>query len=275
MKQIIFHNKKIFYTIEGNGKPIILVHGFAEDSNIWKYQVEKLKENFLVITPDLPGSGKSEMLEGKILIEDYAEVVKAIADRELINENKNQFTLIGHSMGGYITLAFAEKYPGLLNAFGLFHSTAYADDNAKKEIRKKGIEFIKQNGVGSFLKTTTANLFSEKTRKQKPELVENLIDLSKDFTTESLIQYYEVMIQRPDRASVLKSFKKPILFIIGKEDNAVPLQASLEQCHLPSVSHIHILQNSGHEGMWEEKETATTFLFNFLTQNSLSSHFGL
>ena len=84
--------------------------------------------------------------------------------------------LIGHSMGGYITLAFAEKYPELLNAFGLFHSTAYADDDAKKETRRKGIEFIKNKGVSAFLKNTTPNLFSEKTKKENPQLVEKLID---------------------------------------------------------------------------------------------------
>jgi pimeloyl-ACP methyl ester carboxylesterase len=264
MKQVIFQNKKIFYHAEGKGKPVMLLHGFAEDGSVWNYQLEKLKEKFFVIIPDLPGSGKSEMLDGKISIEDYADVVKAIGDAEIIKDEKNVFTLIGHSMGGYITLAFAEKYPELLNAFGLFHSTAYADDAAKKETRKKGIEFIKNNGAASFLKITTPNLFSEKTRKENPELVENLIKLSKDFSAEALIQYYEAMIERPDRTSVLKSFQRSILFIIGKEDSAIPLQVSLKQCHLPAVSHIHILQNSGHEGMWEEKEKATEFLLLFL-----------
>jgi pimeloyl-ACP methyl ester carboxylesterase len=263
MKQIIFQNKKIFYRTGGKGKPVMLLHGFAEDGNIWNYQFKKLKEKFLVIVPDLPGSGSSEILEGKILIEDYADVVKAIADAELFNEPQNQFTLIGHSMGGYITLAFAEKYPGLLNGFGLFHSTAYADDDAKKEIRRKGIEFIKNNGVDLFIKNTTANLFSEKTKKRNPDIIENLIDISKHFSADALIQYYKAMIERPDRTNVLKSLKKPILFIIGKKDNAVSLQASLKQCHIPSISHIKILKNSGHMGMWEEKREATTFLLDF------------
>ena len=266
MKQIIFQNKKIFYRAEGKGKPVMLLHGFAEDGNIWNYQFKKLKENFFVIVPDLPGSGSSEMLEGKIFMEDYADVVKAIADAELINEMQNQFTLIGHSMGGYITLAFAEKYPDLLNGFGLFHSTAYADDDAKKEIRRKGVEFIKNNGVDLFIKNTTANLFSEKTKKIKPKLIENLIDISKYFSAEALIQYYKAMIERPDRTNVLKSFKKPIIFIMGKKDNAVPLQSSLEQCHIPSISHIKILKNSGHMGMWEEKKVANAFLLKFLMQ---------
>jgi pimeloyl-ACP methyl ester carboxylesterase len=264
MKQIIFRTKKIFYRSGGKGKMVMLLHGFAEDNNVWKYQFNKLKKSFFVIVPDLPGSGSSEMLDGEIFIEDYAEVIKAIADIELIKQNKNRFTLIGHSMGGYITLAFAEKYPGLLDSIGLFHSTAYADDDAKKEARKKGIEFITSNGAVSFLKTTTPNLFSEKTKKRKPWLIENLLDNSKYFSSESLIQYYNAMIKRPDRLNVLRSFKNPVFFIIGKGDNAVPLQPSLEQCHLPSIACIKILQNSGHMGMWEEKNKANIFLLNCL-----------
>ncbi|HEY5406861.1 MAG TPA: alpha/beta hydrolase [Ginsengibacter sp.] len=265
MKQIIFKNKKIFYRAEGKGKPVMLLHGFAEDGRIWNDQFRKLKEKFFVIVPDLPGSGSSELLYGEICIEDYADVIKAIVDAELANEDQKKFTLIGHSMGGYITLAFAEKYPELLNAFGLFHSTAYADDDTKKEIRKKGIEFIKNNGVELFLKNTTANLFSEKTKETKPGLVDNLITNSKYFSAEALIQYYKAMIERPDRTNVLKTFEKPILFIIGKKDNAVPLKASLEQCHIPVISHLKILQNTGHVGMWEEKKEANAFLLKFLT----------
>lgn len=266
MKQVIFKNKKILYNTSGEGKPVMLLHGFAENSRLWNYQVEELKEKFYVIVPDIPGSGHSEMLEGIVTIEDYAEVIKAIADEENIDSVHNTFTLIGHSMGGYIALAFAEKYPGLLNGFGLFHSSAFADDAAKIDGRKKGIEFIKNNGALSFLKTSVPNLFSTKTKKEFPGMVENLLELSKDFTAASLIQYNEAMMQRPDRTAVLQSFNRPVLFIIGKDDNAVPLKASLQQCHIPAISYILILENSGHMGMWEEKEKSTGFLLKYLQE---------
>lgn len=264
MKQLVFRNKKIFYRTAGKGNPVMLLHGFAEDGNIWNYQFKKLKKKYFMIIPDLPGSGDSEMLEGKIFMEDYADVVKVIADAELTNENKKPFTLIGHSMGGYVTLAFAEKYPERINAFGLFHSTAYADDDQKEESRKKGIEFIQNNGVDLFLKTTTPNLFSEKTKKRKPLLIENLIDTYKNSDPKVLIQYYKAMIERPDRTSILKSFKRPVLFVLGKKDNAVPIQSSLKQCHLPSISYLKVLQNSGHMGMLEDKAESTKFLLKFL-----------
>lgn len=267
MTYILFQNKKIFYREEGAGPSVILLHGFAEDGNLWSHQVKSLSENYYLIIPDLPGSGQSEMLEGKCTIEDYAEVVKAIADKAIFqNKKKNnlQFTLIGHSMGGYITLAFAQKYPELLNAFGLFHSSAFADDEAKIATRRKGIQFIEKNGSKAFLKTSVSNLFSENTQENRPQLITALLNIGEEILPQALIQYYEAMILRPDRTSVLKSFSKPVLFMIGKYDNAVPLNISLEQCHLPAISTIHILQNSGHMGMWEEEKLSSTYLKGFL-----------
>jgi pimeloyl-ACP methyl ester carboxylesterase len=264
MPHIIFQNKKIFYRAEGKGKVVILLHGFAEDGNIWNPQFDILKKEHFVIVPDLPGSGQSEMLEGTCTLSDYAEVVKAIVDEELGKNQKSTFSLIGHSMGGYITLAYAEKYPERLESLGLFHSSAFADDEQKKETRRKAIEFIKSNGAEAFLKTSTPNLFSEKTRNEKPELVEKLLSLAMNVSAGALIQYYEAMISRPDRTSVLKAFSKPVLFMIGAHDTAIPLQASLQQCYLPPVSSVHILNNSGHLGMWEEEEKANEYLSAFL-----------
>jgi len=266
MEQVIFADKKIFYRLEGKGKPVVLLHGFGEDGNVWNRQIEKLKSENLLIVPDLPGSGQSEKLEGKCTLTDYAEVVKTIVNKEIIKDEKSSFVLIGHSMGGYITLAFAEKYPELLNSFGLFHSSAYADTREKIETRKKAIDFINKNGKEAFLKTSVPDLFAEKTQKERPELIENLLMLANKISAEALIQYYEAMILRPDRTGVLRSFSKPVLFIIGKHDHAVPMQDSLEQSHIPEVSFVHVLQNSGHMGMWEEQELSTSYLSDFLAK---------
>jgi pimeloyl-ACP methyl ester carboxylesterase len=267
MPYILFQNKIIFYRIEGKGKPVLLLHGFGEDGNIWNHQIKALKKNYLLIVPDLPGSGQSEMLEGKRMIEDYAEVVKAIAD-EVIFKNKKgsqeQFSLIGHSMGGYITLAFAEKYPELLNSFGLFHSSAFSDEEQKIAIRKKGIEFIKKNGSEAFLKTSGPNLFSEQTKRENSQLIKQLLNIGKTIFPDALIQYYKAMMARPDRTSVLKTFAKPILFIAGKYDTAVPLAVSLKQIHIPSFTFFHILKHSAHTGMWEESRLSALYLNNFL-----------
>ena len=267
MATIQYRNKKIFYRTEGKGKPVMLLHGFGENGNLWNEQVDALKENNLLIIPDLPGSGKSEMLNGEVFINDYAEVIKALAD-EVIFKNKEghgeKFSLIGHSMGGYITIAFAEKYPELLSSFGFFHSSAFADSSKKKETRKKGIEFITKHGTEAFIKTLALNLFCDKSKNEKPELLGKLIELGKSISPEALIQYYHAMMARPDRTLILKTFERPVLLIAGKSDSVIPIEDSLEQFRMPSVSSVHLLKNSGHMGMWEEKATSNFILQEFL-----------
>lgn len=258
---IQYQNSKIFYKTTGQGMPVIFVHGFAEDGNIWKQQIDSLKGHYRLIVPDLPGSGKSDFLSNAN-IEIFAEIIKTIIDKESKDE---KVVLFGHSMGGYITLALAEKYPELLKAFGLIHSSAFADSDEKKLARKKSIDFIRANGAASFLKTAIPGLFTEQFNKYHKELVEALIEEGKNFTDASLIQYYEAMIERPDRIAVLQKVNFPVLFVIGEFDQAVPLQASLQQCHIPKISVVSIFKDSAHMSMMEETEKLNLQLTDFLT----------
>lgn len=262
---ITYQSSKIFYRIAGKGKPVVLIHGFGEDGNIWDKQVGFLKDHFQLIIPDLPGSGRSSVLSQQPAagIEDYAEVIKSILNEEGIE----QCIMFGHSLGGYITLAFAEKYPHLLSSFGLVHSSAFADSEEKKATRLKSIEFIKKNGAYEFLRAAIPGLFNPSGRLERPDglmpEIDALIEKSKSFTSEAIIQYYRAIIARPDRTAVLKNFNKPILFIIGEHDNAVPFQQSLQQCYLPQESHICILRNSAHMGMLEETDKMNAALLQF------------
>jgi len=268
MKEILYQNKKIFYRSYGSGKTVILLHGFGEKGDVWNNQIEYLKGRYKLIVPDLPGSGKSEMIED-MSIAGMAEIIKSILDSECSQvppPGGFRGVLIGHSMGGYIGLAFAKKYPEYLDELGLVHSTAYADSEEKKTVRKKGIEFIKQHGPFKFLKTTIPNLYSAVFKEAKPAFVEKQIERLKDFTDNALIAYYTAMMERPDRIEVLKTVRIPVLFIIGEYDYAIPLEESLRQCHLPEKSYIHFLKKSGHMGMLEEPEKVNRILDDFLLQ---------
>jgi len=260
-KTILYQNKKIFYRSIGSGDPVMLVHGFGEDGNVWDKQVEHLKNKYHLIVPDLPGSGKSEMIND-MSMEGMAEVLHSI----IHEENIDRCAVIAHSMGGYITLALVESYWNHVNAFGLFHSSAFADTEEKKETRKKGIEFIKQHGAFEFLKTSTPNLFSQNSKEQIQDSIATFIESLKDFTPQALIAYYNAMMDRPDRTSVLKNTKNPVLFIAGEHDVAVPLNDVLKQCHLPEKSYFHLLKKSGHMGMMEETENANRILEEFLEE---------
>lgn len=261
-KKFQYLEKEVFYKVIGEGTPVVLLHGFAEDSNIWNEQVLFLQKHCRLIIPDIPGSGRSGMLEkNNITIEDYAACINALLDNECID----RCILIGHSMGGYITLAFAEMYAEKLLAFGFVHSSAFADNEEKKSVRKKGITMMEEYGVYPFLKNTTPNLFSEHYKKQHPERVSELIEQGKQFSKEALIQYYTAMMNRPDRTKVLEKSNVPVLFIIGSEDKAAPLDDLLQQVHLPTISYIHILQGCGHMSMWEKADELNNYLLEFIS----------
>jgi pimeloyl-ACP methyl ester carboxylesterase len=260
-KEILYNNNTIFYRVIGTGKPVVLVHGFGEDGEIWHNQVKYLQDKFKLIIPDLPGSGHSDLIN-EMSMEGMAEVVFAI----MKNEQCIPCPVIGHSMGGYITLALAEKHPESLSAFGLFHSSAFADSDEKKANRQKGIAFIQQHGAGEFLKTVTPNLFAPESKEKIPEVIKDLLEQGNNFTPQSLVSYYQAMMQRPDRTDVLRKTAVPVLFIMGKYDNAVPMEDSLKQCHLPEKSYIHILAQSGHMGMLEEADRCNQILEEFLLE---------
>ena len=289
-KRLTFESHSIFYRVAGRGKLVVFVHGFGEDGEVWKRppqtppkeglrdaQASLFEDSFLLskfkfIIPDLPGSGKSDMIDD-MSVEGMAEVIKVIIDAESSHVTfpgapdgypDRRVCIIGHSMGGYISLAFAEKYPGCLNGFGLFHSTAYSDTEEKKATRRKGIEFIREHGAFEFLKTANYNLFSQVSKDKMPQLIDEFILSLRNFKPEALVSYYEAMIKRPDRSSILKNLQIPMLFVGGKYDTAIPLSDILEQCHLPEISYFHILALSGHMGMLEEAGKSNTILNDYL-----------
>lgn len=260
-KSFQYRDKQIQYSITGSGESVLLIHGFGEDAAVWQPQIDFLQAHCRLIVPDLPGSGHSQLIPAAD-IDTYAAVIKTLYDIEC---GTDPVIMIGHSMGGYITLSFVEEYPECVQRFGLFHSSAMADTAEKKEARRKSITFIRENGAHAFLKTSTPNLFTAAYREAHPEKVEGLITAGKQFSAAALEQYYEAMIARPDRIAVLKNFPRPVLFIIGKHDQAIPFESSMQQCHLPSISHVHILHNSAHMGMWEEENKANSILHSFIT----------
>jgi len=247
------------YNDRGNGYPIVLIHGFCEDKSIWKYIEEGLAKNFRIISPDLPGFGESRLEETEVSMEFFAEKIKALLDKLKITK----CVMVGHSLGGYVGLAFAEKYENNLDGLGLFHSTAFEDSEDKKENRLKAIEFIQKHGVIQFSKSFVPPLFSLKNRDlYKKEIIE-LIQVASTTSEIGVIETTKAMRVRKERIHVLKSTKVPVLFIVGKLDGAVPIEKSLEQCYLPKHSIVHFLEEVGHMGMIENKALTEKIILNF------------
>jgi pimeloyl-ACP methyl ester carboxylesterase len=227
---------------------------------VWDAIKPALEKDCRIITPDFPGSGTKPLNDEAPTMESLADDVYAI----LQEKNIGRCTMIGHSMGGYVTLAFAEKYPQCLNGLGLFHSTAYADSEEKINVRRKGIEFIEQHGAAAFLKTTTPNLFGNAFKTAQPKVVDDFIESMSYFSKAALVAYYNAMIARPDRTAVLKQLDKPVLWIIGEEDKAVPAADSLQQSIIPATGMIKLCSDAAHMGMIESTAECATAIRQFM-----------
>lgn len=257
MNSITFHQKQFAYQQIGEGFPIVFIHGFCEDSRIWEDFYAPLAFQKIII--DIPGFGQSQWIENYTL-ETVADGIKAVLDQLDIPE----CILIGHSMGGYISLAFANKYPECLKGFGLFHSHPYADTEEKKNNRTKSIEFVSQYGSEPFVKQLVPKLFSDKTRDNHQRVINTLIDRAKRYEPHAIAGALQAMRDRPDQSDVLKKAQSPVLFIVGNEDQAIPKPYSLEQTHLPERASINILEGIGHMGMFEDTANCQRMVEEFI-----------
>lgn len=252
---------KISFSEKGKGFPVVLLHGFCETREIWDELADSLSKYFRVLTPDLPGFGNSPLPESDFSIADIGEAVF----QWLQNLHLKEVVVIGHSLGGYITLALAKSHPQVLSGFGLFHATAFADTEEKKSTRNKTIDFVKKRGVAAFAHSFLPQLFYHKNKKSLKGEIDQLIKMTAETKLDSLIAYTKAMRDRADRTDVLKSFDKPILLIAGDNDTAVSLEDIRVQENMPKKPIVHVLENTGHMGMIEQKSLSLTAVADFIS----------
>ena len=246
---ILYKGKKISFADRGEGNALILLHGFLENKSIWDYFSKKLSENFRVITIDLPGFGGSECM-GKIhLMEQMANVVNKVLQYLKVKSS----LMIGHSMGGYVTLAYAAKYPGKLKGFGLFHSHALADSPDARLNRDRAIDIVKADR-GGFIYNFIPDLFAPENVSKHEKEIKKLFDEALLTSREAIIAALEGMKYRTDKRDVLINARVPVLFILGKKDSRIPFEKTLAQAALPPVCEILVLDRVGHMGYIEARQ---------------------
>lgn len=245
----------LHYEISGDGKEnLVLLHGFMENLTIWEDMEKTLSQNFKLIKIDLPGHGKSEIFGEIHTMELMAEEVKKVTD----HLKTDHFHLLGHSMGGYISLAFAEKFPEKLKSLTLFFSTYFPDEEEKKEQRRKSLRLIR-DAFANYVSAGVPNLFNP----NEKDTLEGKINLAKEIAlstkNEGVIASVKGMIERTDKLEVLKNFSGKILVLAGKHDGAVNTQKTLEL--LPDQTNIKsYLLDCGHNGHWEKPEICASII---------------
>jgi len=257
-KQIYNNNLKINYKIEGKGNAVVLIHGFLETSDTWINFSKELSRNFIVISVDLPGHGKSELYKEPYTMCKYAESIYHI----LIEEKISKSILIGHSMGGYVALAFAENYPYMLSGLCLFHSTPFADTEEKKEIRLETVNQINNGNKNHICSNHAKAVFSDENIKKFEQEIQQTEIIAKLISKEGIIASLITMKNRIDRSDILATLQVPLLYIFGNNDRFIS-ETVLNYIDFPEETTIGILKNSGHMGMIEEKEKSLKLINDF------------
>lgn len=251
---------QLAYYDEGKGKQtLLLIHGFGEDHCIWENQIDFLSAHYRIIAPNLPGVHCKPLAlhhSQAPSIQMYVEVLY-----ELMHHlNIEQYYIIGHSMGGYIGLSFADYYVNHVQGLLLLHSTTYEDNEAKKTSRMKVAEFIQEWGVSKYLETATPNLFGDAFKKSNPAAIQNVIESGLSISQEAMIQFVFAMRNRKAMTHLLHQNNIPVWMIAGDADLAVTIQDSLEQIKLLPSSSSLVFKEVGHMGMLEATEQVNQFI---------------
>lgn len=234
-----YHNTPIHYTLQGQGSPLVLLHGFLESSTMWQAFLPQLTKTHQVLTIDLPGHGKSGNLPETHTMEAMAKIVFKLANHLGIIS----FKLVGHSMGGYVGLAMVALQPKLINEFTLLNSTTYRDTEERKENRDRAIKFFTSQKQ-TIISMAIANLFTPEEHSSFKTQIEQLKAEAYSFNTEGLVSCVIGMRDRKDTTQMLKKFPQKTTFISGTHDPIAPIKDLREQAEITGKHLVEM--NSGH-----------------------------
>lgn len=250
----------ISYSKKGNSeKKIVFLHGYLESKEIWTEFANFFSNEFTVLCIDLPGHGNTKAFSNNHSMQFMASIVKKITDFEQFE----QFALIGHSMGGYVSLQFAEDFPKKIKSLVLFHSHIFADNDEKKQNRNKEIKLVTDGLFSQIVSINIPNMYANFNLQKFAEKIEFSKQIAQKTPETGVIAALNGMKNREDKTEFVKHSKFPFLFIQGKFDNLIPFHENDIQYTLNKNIELTVLE-SGHMGMFEDKENALISLNTFL-----------
>ena len=248
-QQIRINNKAVGFYSAGEGATVVFLHGFMESSEIWEDYLNALSDSFRVIAIDLPGHGSSESYSDAHTMFGMASRIRKL----LLQLKTEKFFLIGHSMGGYVALEFAEKSPEMLSGLCMFHSNANADSPEAKENRDRAINVVKKNRA-DFITLFIPDLFAPGNRKKHAGIIKTLQQRANNMESEAITAAMEGMKIRRSHYETLKNISVPVLYIVGQLDTRIDMEKIMEQVLLPADCTALFLRDCGHMGYVEARD---------------------
>lgn len=250
----------IHYSDQGSGEVIVLLHGYLETSEIWHSFADKLKTDFRVISLDLPGHGSSDMFGEVHTMEQIAtavyELIKKLDIRKIF--------LLGHSLGGYATLAFAELFPEMLSGYSLFHSHPFPDSDEALEKREREIKFVLAGKKELIYPDNVSKMFATSNLQKFTNELNHSKKIASSISGEGIVAVLRGMMVRPSRQKVMESGRIPCLWILGAMDNYIDCVNIQTKVQLPENAEVVILKNSGHLGFIEEEDRSVEVITKFI-----------
>jgi pimeloyl-ACP methyl ester carboxylesterase len=252
-KRIQYKGIQAVYSDTGEGTCIVLLHGYLESGRIWQEFTERFPAGYRFIVPDLPGHGDSETWGKVHTMDELAGFVNAVLEAEGISK----VFLAGHSMGGYVTMAFADLYHEKLSGYSLVHSTPFADSQEKRDNRDREISLVLCGKKRQIVMVNIPKSFASESLVPLSQKVQWLKQMALKNPDEGIIALLNGMKERPDRTPVLQNRNLPLLLIGGMKDNYIPVEVFDKLVHLAPHARVLRLEASGHMGFIEERERVT------------------
>ena len=251
MDKMKINNLELAYVRRGKGTPLVLLHGFPLDHHLWDDIAPLLEDRFDLILPDLRGFGESTTVDAPYSMDDYASDIAGLLDQLGIQKA----VIAGHSMGGYVALAFARLYPERVSGLALISSQVLADPPDRKEGRYKSAADVAEKGIGDVVEAMTSK-FTSDARLQT--IARSIMEKQKPG---AYIGALKAMAERTDSTSLLSTFKFPVMVVHGEADALIPVARAHEvKTALPDAYYVE-LKDTGHVPMLEAaKETAEALL---------------
>lgn len=260
MFELKISGKSIWYTDSGKGKTIVLLHGYLESVSVWGEFTNELSKNYRVICFDIPGHGKSDIIDDRHSMEMLAKRIY-LALEQL---NVGTCFMFGHSMGGYVTLMFHKMFPEMLSGFSLFHSHPFADTDDTKKKRLREIELVRDGKKELIAKMNIPNAFANMNLEKFHPIIQNSIQIALETPENGIIANLYAMMNRADMTESLSQTKIPFLYIAGRHDNYIDFNSIIPQIVFPESYQLCILEESGHMGFIEERDLVLKTFRDFI-----------
>jgi 3-oxoadipate enol-lactonase len=260
MPQIASGDTEIFYEVLGSGPPVVLLHPFPANHDLWKPAAQAVVSRYRVILPDLRGHGESGIGEGPATMEKHAADLARILDHEEVA----RAPFVGVSIGGYVLFEFWRKYRARVEALVLCNTKAQADTPEARAVRLQAASDVMERGTEPFFESMAPKLLGKTTYSARPDLVEGALRLMRQMSPEDVALVQRGMAERQDSVETLKTINVSTTIVTGDEDILTgKAEAEFMRQHIAG-SQLKVIAKAGHYSPWEQPEEVGKLLRQFL-----------